>query len=99
MPVPKPPGSTRITLMPKPPTSWRSASDNASSACFDALYQPVIGVTTRPAMEETLTIRPVPRSRMPGSTSRQIRMGPRTLVSKMSRAASSEVSSTGAAMA
>jgi hypothetical protein len=97
MPVPKPPGSTRTTLTPKPPTSWRSASESASSACFDAQYQPVSGVVTRPAMDETLTIRPVPRSRMPGSTSRQMRIGPSTFVSKISRAASSPTSSTGPA--
>jgi hypothetical protein len=97
MPVPKPPGSTRITFTPKPPTSWRSASERASSACFDAQYQPVSGVTTRPAMDETLTMRPVPRSRMPGRTRRQMRIGPSTFVSKMSRAASSVTSSTGPA--
>ena len=48
IPVLKPPGSTRITLTPDDATSIRVASVSASSACFDAWYQPVSGVVNRP---------------------------------------------------
>ncbi len=75
MPVPKPPGSMRTTRTPNCATSIRSASDSASRPCLLAAYQPVSGADTRPAMEETLTIRPSPRARMPGSTSWAIRAG------------------------
>src|SRR5437763_1791593 len=70
MPVPKLPGSTSDTAMPSRPTSIRNASVIASSACFPAQYQPMSGNETRPASEDMLTMRPSPRDRMPGTTSR-----------------------------
>ena len=53
-----------------------------------------MGSETRPATEETLTIRPRRRSRMAGSTSRAIRAGATRLVSSCSRTCSSSTSST-----
>jgi hypothetical protein len=94
MPVPNAPGSTSTTRTPSGSTSIRSASVTASSACLLAEYQPNSGSDTRPATELTLTMRPSPRSRIRGRTSRAIRTGATTLVSSWARTCSSLTSST-----
>ena len=48
----------------------------------------------RPAREPTTTMRPHPRSRMPGSTARTTESTPKKLVSSWARARASDVSST-----
>src|SRR5215213_688471 len=56
------------------------------------------GAGTRPRTELTLMIRPLPCSRMCGSTARVIRIEPKTLVSNSARACSIELSSAAPAM-
>jgi len=82
------PGSTMTTLTPNPATSKRRASDNASTAYFVAWYAPPPGNTSRPPMDEMLTMRPLPRARMVGRTSWHIRTSPKTLVSNCRRTSS-----------
>jgi hypothetical protein len=68
IPVLKMPGSTSETATPNDATSTRSTSESASSPNFEAWYQPLSGMTAaRPAIDETITMRPRPRRRMPGS--------------------------------
>jgi hypothetical protein len=59
-----------------------------------APYQPANGAVVRPAMDDTLTMRPAPRSRMPGNAARARRMGANTMVSMRWWASSSSTSST-----
>ncbi len=94
MSVPNMPGSTSTTRTPSASTSIRSASVTASRACLLAQYQPISGVDIRPATELMLTIRPSPRARMAGRTSRAMRIGATTLVSSCARTSSSLTSST-----
>ena len=95
MPVLKKPGSTIDTLTPKPATSIRRTSDSASSANFEAWYQPFSGmIAARPNIDETITIRPAPRSRIAGSAHDDTTAGAMTLTSSCLRAASAETSST-----
>ena len=67
MPVLNPPGSISTTCTPSRATSIRSASVSASSACLAPVYQPASGELTRPAIDDTLTMRPRPLARMTGS--------------------------------
>ena len=70
------PGSMIATRIPKAATSWASASLAAPSACLDAEYAIWFGVATRPAIDVTLTMQPVRRSRIDGSTAWIMRIGP-----------------------
>jgi hypothetical protein len=71
----------------------RSASVIASKPCLLAAYHPTSGSVIRPEIEEMLTIRPLRRRRIVGSTSRAIRAGAIRLTSSWARTASSETSS------
>ena len=64
------------TRTPKAATSWASASLAAASACLEAEYGIWFGVAMRPAIEVTLTMQPLRRSRIDGSTACIIRIGP-----------------------
>ena len=95
MPVRKNPGSTMTTFTPNPATSIRSTSDRASRANFDAWYQPFSGMmAARPAIEETITMRPSPRSRIAGRAQDDTTAGATTLTSNWSRACWADTSST-----
>src|SRR5262245_47283270 len=60
------PGSTNTTRTPKGANSIRSASETASTANFDAEYNPDPGSANLPRTLDTLTMRPDRRSRMGG---------------------------------
>ena len=62
-------------------------------ACLVAAYKAMNGAGMKPRTELTLMIRPLPCSRMCGSTARVIRIAPKTLVSNSARACSIELSS------
>ena len=95
MPVLKKPGSTIETLMPKPATSIRNTSDSASSANLDAWYQAFSGmIAARPTTEDTITIRPEPRSRIAGRAHEETTAGAITLTSSCARASFADTSST-----
>src|SRR3954451_12436430 len=63
-------------------------------ACLLAAYRAMNGAGMKPRTELTLMTRPLPRSRMLGSTARVMRIEPKRLVSKSARACSIELSST-----
>src|SRR2546421_469605 len=68
IPVLKNPGSTIDTFTPKPATSILRTSDSASSPNLDAWYQPSSGaIAARPNIDDTMTMRPAPCSRIAGS--------------------------------
>src|SRR5215213_9663543 len=67
-------------------------------ACLVAAYRAMNGAGTKPRTELTLMIRPLPCSRMWGSTARVIRIEPKTFVSNSPRACSIELSSAAPAM-
>ena len=82
--VSKKPGSTIATLIPKWSTSSFSASVRPSSANFVPEYMPSSGgddPARRPTV--TLTIVPLPRSRICGSTAWIMRSAPKKFVSNM----------------
>src|SRR4051794_35662276 len=62
-------------------------------ACLVAAYKAMNGAGMNPRTELTLMIRPLPWSRMWGSTARVIRIEPKRLVSNKARACSTELSS------
>ena len=62
------PGSTMTTRMPNGATSWASSSLTPSNAHLDATYGAWPIEPNLPTTDVTLTIVPLPRSRMPGST-------------------------------
>jgi hypothetical protein len=63
-----------------PATSLPIAFVSAITAAFDAEYAAAIGLPSLPAIEETLTIRPYPRSIMLGSTARLQKKTPSALI-------------------
>src|SRR5215211_2263327 len=67
-------------------------------ACLVAAYKAMNGAGRKPRTELTLMIRPLPCSRMWGSTARIIRIEPKTLVSNSARVCSIELSSAAPAM-
>src|SRR5262245_5170796 len=73
------------TLMPNGASSWASPSDKPSNAHFDVTYGDWASAATRPAIEVMLTIAPLPRSRMPGSTAWMQRTAPHRLTFITSR--------------
>src|SRR5215203_194852 len=62
-------------------------------ACLVAAYKAMNGAGRKPKTELTLMIRPLPCSRICGSTARVIRIAPKTLVSNTARVCSIELSS------
>ena len=62
-------------------------------ACLVAAYKAMNGAGMKPRTELTLMIRPLPCSRMCGSTARVMRIEPKRLVSNRARACSIELSS------
>ena len=95
MEVLKKPGSTITTRTPKPDTSTRSTSESASSPNFDAWYQPFSGSTdARPATDDTITMRPSPRRRMPGSAQADTTAGATRFTSSCAFACAAVTSST-----
>src|SRR5215217_5320370 len=62
-------------------------------ACLVAAYKAMNGAGRKPNTELTLMIRPLPCSRICGSTARVIRIAPKTFVSNSARACSIELSS------
>src|SRR4051795_13678797 len=67
-------------------------------ACFVAAYRAPKGAGTKPRTELMLMIRPLPCSRICGSTARVIRIEPKTFVSNRARVCSIELSSAAPAM-
>ena len=72
------PGSTELTVTPSRATSRASVFSAPSSAARCEFDRMSPGIGSRTALEETLTIRPKPRSRMPGTTRSTIAIGPST---------------------
>ena len=79
------PGSTITTRMPKGASSCAMPSLIPSSAHFDATYGDWASAPTRPATDVMLTMAPLPRSRMPGSTAWLQRTAPQRLTFMTSR--------------
>ena len=71
------PGSMLTTRTPNRYTSCASASPRHSSAHFDAEYATWFGVAMSPAIDVMLTIAPLRRSRMLGSTAWMQRTAPK----------------------
>src|SRR5256714_10114979 len=91
----KKPGSTIDTLTPKDATSTRSTSLRASRPNFDAWYHAFNGMTAqRPAMDDTMTMRPPPRRRMPGKAHELTTAGATRLTSSWDFACADVTSST-----
>ena len=90
----KKPGSTIATLIPNPATSMRSTSDMASRPNFEAWYQPFNGITAAlPNIEETMTMRPAPRARIPGNAHELTIAGVTRLTSSCALASAADTSS------
>ena len=75
-PIETTPGSSSATSTPKWATSLAIVSTNASSAHFVAAYAPRAGSVMRPRTLDTNSIRPLPRSRIAGSTAWATRSAP-----------------------
>jgi|GEM_PF-5348851 len=71
------PGCTMATRTPNGFISCASASLKASSANFEAAYEPSGDKAIFPATEVTLMMQPLLRSRMPVSTWRMQRSAPK----------------------
>src|SRR5438105_6570272 len=82
--------------MPFCTTSIASARVKPTSACFAATYAVTYGYPRKPAMLETLTIRPYPRASIPGSTAREQRNAERRLTDSMRSSTASLVFRKGA---
>ena len=87
------PGSMTTTSMPSGASSIRIESLSPSTANFVAWYQLPSGSPNFPPIDETLTIVPLRRSRMCGSTSWVSRARANTLISTWRRASASGTSS------
>ncbi len=64
----KRPVATVLTVTPSPATSLASVLKNPIAAIRCELERPSPGIGSRVELEPTLTIRPQPRSRIPGRT-------------------------------
>ena len=62
------PGSMITTRMPNGASSWARPSLSPSNANFDATYGDWAIAAMRPVIDVMLTIAPLRRSRIPGST-------------------------------
>ena len=89
------PGSMSTTFTPNGAISMRRASENASTAYLDTLYQPPKYRQALPQTEEILIIRPSPRERIPGSTFLHSAASPKRFTSICRRPSSSETVSMG----
>ena len=78
-----------------PLRAWRSAKsrESESSADFATEYSGIAAEGRLPAVEQTLTIRPQPRSAIAGAAARIARSGAITLISYWARQSSSGTSS------
>ena len=91
--VENPPGSTSVTWMPKPATSWARAWLNPSSAHFDAWYAPMLGNAEIPPIDDTWMMCPLPCARRNGSAACVTQNAPKRFVSIWSRSSAYEISS------
>ena len=89
------PGCTVITWMPNGASSMRSESESACTAALLAQYAPANGVTRIPETLPTFTMRPKPRSTIPGSTAWISARIANTFVSNCSRSSSTGSSGSG----
>ena len=87
------PGSITTTRMPNGASSWASPSLTPSNAYFDATYGDWAIAATLPVSDVMLTIAPLRRSRMPGSTCLRQRIAPHRLMFMTSRYISGVASS------
>src|SRR6187200_478635 len=88
-------GATELTMTPVVASSLARALVSAITAAFDAEYALRFGLPSLPAIDARLTIRPQPRSTMPGTTARHRWKVPSTLTSKVRRHSSSDSSQSG----
>ena len=79
------PGSMMTTRIPNGASSWASPSLSPSNAHFDVTYGDWASAAMRPAIEVMLTMVPLRRSRMPGSTCCRQRTAPHRLTFITSR--------------
>ena len=79
------PGLTLHTSMPCGASSPRRLMVNASTACFVMQYGDVSGEASLPATDDTLMMRPDPRSNIFGTTAWVSSTMPKTLTSKLAR--------------
>ena len=88
-------GPGQIALTSTPRAAYRSAKrrESESSAALATEYSGIAAEGRLPAVLETLTTRPQPRSRMPGIAARISRIGAITLSSKAAYQSSSGTSS------
>ena len=88
-------GPGQIALTRTPSAAWRSAKrrESESWAAFATEYSPIIGEGRLPALEETLTTRPQPRSAIFGIAARISRIGAITFSSQAAYQSSSGTSS------
>ena len=90
------PGQMALTVMPYRATSRAMVLPNPMIPALQAEYTASPVDPTLPASEEMLTMRPVWRSTIEGSTALVIRMGPRRLMSMSRSQRSSSVCRNGA---
>ena len=95
MPVLIEPGSTVVTPTPKGDTSRRTASAKPFIAALVATYEERYASGKLASIEPTMTTRPYPRERIPGSTSWVRRTAPNTFRRNTRSTASMGSSSTG----
>src|SRR5262249_12709422 len=69
-------GHTPFAGTPVPASSAATARMRPTAACFEAVYEQVYGTPILAAVEATVTIRPLPRSTIPGSAARVKRKAP-----------------------
>src|SRR3954454_20038971 len=76
-------------------TSLANAFVNPSTAAFEEEYADMFGLPSLPEIDDTFTIRPYPRSIIPGTTCLQSRNTASTLIAMVRRHSLSSYSHTG----
>ena len=83
------PGQSAVTVTPVPASSLASDSEKTVTKAFSAEYVPL---ATKDATDETLTIVPLPRSRIARPAAWQVSITARTMTSKRASSAARSLS-------